>query len=61
MTKSNIVDLDATLQAETEKARCFKFEEGGPDIWLPKSQHEWDEHDWVVSVPENVAIEKGLV
>lgn len=57
-----IVDLDATLHAETELARGFKFDDDQVDlIWIPKSQHEWDEHDWVVSMPENVAIEKGLV
>lgn len=59
--KSNIVDLDAVLQAETELARCFKFEEDGIEIWIPKSQHEWDEHDWIVSLPERIAIEKGLI
>ena len=57
-----VVDLDAKLHAETEKARGFKFSEYQVGlIWIPKSQHEWDEHDWVVTMPENVAIEKGLV
>lgn len=61
MSKSDIVDLDAILQKETELARCFTFEEGGPEVWIPKSQHEWDESEWVVSLPEHVAIEKELV
>jgi len=57
-----VVDLDATLHAETELARGFKFSEDQVDlIWIPKSQHEWDQRDWVVTVLERVAIEKGLV
>jgi len=57
-----IVDLDATLHAETELARGFKFSEDQENlIWIPKSQHEWDEHDWVVSLPEQIAFDKGLI
>lgn len=57
-----IVDLNATVHAETEKARGFKFSEDQVDlIWIPKSQHEWDEREWVISLPEWLAIEKGLV
>lgn len=56
--KSDLIDLDAKLIHETDKARLFDFEmdEG---VWLPKSQHEWDGRQ--VTLPETLAIEKGLV
>ena len=57
-----LVDLDATLHVETELARGFKFSEDQIDlIFIPKSQHEWNEHDWIVTMPEWVALEKGLI
>ncbi|WP_164555156.1 hypothetical protein [Paracoccus haematequi] len=58
--RSNLIDLEARLIRETEKARCFDF---GLDanVWLPKSQHEWDAGGNVVTLPEPVAVEKGIV
>lgn len=58
--KSDIIDLEARLVAETEKARCFNFGDDD-DMWLPKSQHEWDEDDNIVTLKEITALEKGLI
>lgn len=58
--RSNIIDLEARLVRETEKARCFDFERA-QGVWLPKQQHEWDEEHRTVSLPEPLAIEKGIV
>ena len=60
MTRSNLIDHEARLVRETEEARCFDFG-GSENVWLPKSQHEWDESDQTVTLPEPVAIEKGIV
>lgn len=58
--RSNLIDLAARLVHETEKARLFDFGEDKP-VWLPKSSHEWDEAAQTVTLPEPVAIDKGLV
>lgn len=58
--RSNVIDLEARLIGETEKARRFDFGDDKPQ-WLPKSQHEWDEDDQTVTLPEWIAVERGLV
>ena len=58
--KSNLIDLEARLMHETEKARRFDFG-GSEPIWLPKSAHEWDPVEHMVTLPEPLAIEKGLI
>lgn len=58
--KSDIVDLEARLVHETDKAYLFDF--GGDDnVWIPKSMCEWDDASQEVSMKESYAIEKGLV
>lgn len=57
--KSNLLDIPARLIVETEKAR--KFDVGLSEaVWLPKSQHEWDAMEGMITLPEDVAIEKGM-
>ncbi len=58
--RSNLIDLEARLVHETEMARLFDFG-GEKPVWLPKSTHEWDEASQTVTLPEPVAVEKGLV
>ncbi len=43
---------------ETDDAKLFRFAEG--EIWIPKSQIE-DEEKNSVSIPEWLALKKGLV
>lgn len=55
-----LVDVEARLRLETERARCFDV--GKPiDVWIPKSQHEWDDGEQKITMPEWLAIDKGLV
>lgn len=63
--KSNLVDLDVEKLHETEKAVLVTT--GTPDeaVWLPKSAIEIERGAipgiWTVTLPEPLAIEKGLV
>jgi hypothetical protein len=60
VNKRELVDIDAHLLSETEKA--YKFDIGNDDpVWLPKSQCEWDESSNQVTVPMWLATDKGLV
>lgn len=57
---SNIVDIEATLVHETAGAYLIKSGDD-KEIWIPKSQAEYDEDDGTFAIPEWLAIEKGLV
>lgn len=73
--KSDLIDLALIYQTETPLAACFHEEESGPlfggaakprDVWLPLSRIEIEgdrKRGAVVTVtlPERLAIEKGLV
>lgn len=58
--KSNLIDLPASLVTETEKARLFEFEMQ-ERVWLPKSMHEWDEDESIVTLTKSLAQDKGLI
>ena len=55
----DLVDLAGELRGETERA--WRFFDGERTVWLPKSLCEWDERDRVMTMPEFVALEKGLL
>ena len=56
--KSNLVDIEARLVHETEKAWLLDF--GGEDpVWVPKSVGEFDGKE--LTVPQSFAELKGLV
>lgn len=55
-----LIDLEARLIHETQKARLFDFGDSDP-VWLPKSQHEWDKGERLVTLPERIALDKGLI
>jgi hypothetical protein len=58
-TGSKLHDIKVVLRAETEKA--WQLDVGLPDpIWFPKSQCEYDPSDSTLTLPEWLAIEKGL-
>lgn len=52
----------ATVIHETEKAILFRTD-SGKEVWLPKSRIEVDRsgHHPVVTLPEVLAVENGLV
>lgn len=57
--RSELFDLKAMLQHETPSA-WLVLTEDGKKVWLPKSQVE-DNCDGTFTLPEWLAIEKGLV
>ena len=59
MSRSDLVDIAAELRHETEKA--WLFYDGAREVWLPKSQCEYDPDDGTVALPEWLAMEKGLI
>jgi hypothetical protein len=59
--RSTLVDIIAILVHETDKARLFKFDEDKENVWIPKSQHEWDEDTKMVTMEQSLAEEKGIV
>ena len=55
--RSNLIDIEARLIHETEKA--WKLDTGGEPVWIAKSAAEFD--GATLTLPEPLAIEKGLV
>ncbi len=55
----DLVDISGELQAETEKA--YLLFDGTTKIWLPKSQVEWNDETKTMTMPEWMALEKGLI
>lgn len=69
---STIEDVEVIYQTQTDKAICVrKHERDKADVWIPKSQAEIEPAEpgtelyrgavAVLSAPENLLIEKGLV
>lgn len=59
MTKHHdLVDVSVILKHETDKA--WLFSDGTKDVWIPKSQCEFDGRQ-TVTMPEWLATDKGLV
>ena len=57
--KSDLVDIDATVQHQTDAA--YLLDHGGAaPAWVPKSQVE-DNGDGTFTMPEWLALEKGMV
>lgn len=65
MTKSDIIDIEGRIFAETDRAIMFSTTGLSKDAeWLPKSQIEIDNRGpagTTVTLPEWLAIEKGFV
>lgn len=64
--RSNLVDVECTVVAFTPRA--VKVDHGGePQCWLPLSQCQLDPEnasvgdEVIVTLPESLAIEKGMV
>lgn len=54
-----LIDLGGEVRHETDKA--FLFFDGAREVWLPKSQVEWDEKGAIMTMPEWLAVEKELI
>lgn len=57
MERLKLFDFAAVLKRETEKA--FLVNDGENDHWLPKAMTE-DNRDGTFTIPEWLAIEKGI-
>ena len=58
--REKLVDIEgAELLHETDKAWLLGI--NGEEVWLPKSLVEYDVQDNVVTLPERVAMDKGLI
>jgi hypothetical protein len=59
--KSDLVDIEVVIKIETAKAVLVN--DGKRDVWLPLSQVEMerDNEKTFVTMPEWLAIDKGLV
>jgi len=58
--RSDLVDVPGRVRSETERAYLF-HSENGMQVWLPKSQVEWDRDDQTMAMPEWLALDKGLI
>lgn len=59
MPDPKLFDFAAALKHETEKA--FLVNDGDKDFWLPKGMTENNNNDGTFTIPEWLAIEKGIV
>lgn len=57
--RSNLIDVAGQLKHETQAA--YLFFDGSQEVWLPKSQCEWDSSDKTMTMPEWLAKDKGLI
>ena len=58
--KSDLVDIPGTVTVETPLA--YRFNDGSNEVvWLPKSQCEWDAGTQTMTMPERLALDKGLI
>lgn len=58
--RSNLIEIEARLVHETEKAWLLDTGDDKP-TWVPKSMAEFDEDAGVLTIPQPAAEEKGLV
>lgn len=54
-----LFDVAGETRAETELA--YLFFDGDQEVWLPKSQCQWDPDDRTMTMPVWLAQEKGLI
>ena len=61
--KSDLIDVEVALKRETTAA--ILVNDGDRDVWLPKSQIEYEETKtkgiWTVTLPEWLAQAKDLI
>jgi hypothetical protein len=56
--KSNLIDIEAYLVHETEKAWLLEMGDNKP-VWVPKSGAEFN--GTTLTIPEPLALQKGLI
>ena len=58
--RSDLVGVPGRVRGETERAYRFHGD-NGVQVWLPKSQVEWDQDAQTMAMPEWLAQDKGLI
>lgn len=62
--KSDLIDVEATAVHMTDKA-ILVTTDGENKVWLPFSkielQHRGKVNEYVITMPETLAVEKGLI
>lgn len=56
--QSDLIEIAGELRHETPRA--FLIFDGDKEVWLPKSKVE-DNHDGTFTLPEWLALERGLI
>lgn len=61
-----LVDIAGQLIRPFETEKAWFFFDGNTEVWLPKSQVEWDPSDrdpnvGTMTMPEWLALDKGLI
>lgn len=57
--RSDLVDIAGEIRNETDLA--YRFDAGTRQVWLPKSQCEWDPDARTMAMPTWLAHEKELI
>lgn len=57
--RSDIIEIVGELRANFE--RSYLFYDGKQEVWLPKSQCQWDKDTNEMSLPEWLAKDRGLI
>lgn len=57
--RSDLVDIAGEVRRETERA--YLFFDGTKEVWIPKSQCQWDQDDKTMAMSEWQAKDKGLI
>ena len=57
--KSDLIDIAVEIKSETEKA--YYLDDGATQVWIPKSQCEWNQEDGTLTMPEWLAKDNGLI
>lgn len=57
--RSDVVDIAGELRHETD--RGYLIFDGAKEVWLPKILFEHDEEEGVFTMPEWLALDKGLI
>lgn len=60
-TNHDLIDISGELSPPYETEKAYHFYDGTREVWLPKSQVEWDKIDKIMTMPEWLALEKELI
>ena len=57
--EDGMVEISGEVWEERDKSWCFY--DGSVKVWLPKSRCKWNPDEKIMTIPEWIAIEDGLV